>query len=101
MTTVKQQSDDGAAPSPSRRLAVLAGRWRRPLTNGLGIIAWPLLAFFVLAATFFLFGLLLPPVILGSLPGARDRHSRAGRKMESGLNRGRSTSLSSDRCSYG
>jgi hypothetical protein len=54
---------------------------------------------FVLAATFFLFGLLLPPVILGSLPGAHDRHSRE--KMESGLNRGRSTSLSSDRCSYG
>jgi hypothetical protein len=42
---------------------------------------------FVLAATFF-FGLLLPPVILGSLPGARDCHSRAGRKMESGLNGG-------------
>jgi hypothetical protein len=47
-------------------------RWRRPLTTGLGIIAWPLLAPFVLAATFFLFGLALPPVFLRSLPGARD-----------------------------
>jgi hypothetical protein len=60
-----------AAPSPSRRLAALAAvggdpdhwSWDCRLAA-----AGP----FVLAATFFLFGLALPPVILRSLPGARD-----------------------------
>jgi hypothetical protein len=53
MATVKQQADGGAVPSPERPSpAGYVTRRRRPLAIGLGLIAWPLLAFFVLAATF-------------------------------------------------
>ena len=71
MASVRQQPEGGVvhspapgSPRPVRR------RWRRPLAIGLGLLAWPLLAFFVLAATFFLVELALPPAILRSVPSA-------------------------------
>lgn len=71
MASVRQQPEGEVvhspapwSPRPVRR------RWRRPLAIGLGLLTWPLLAFFVLAATFFLVGLALPPAILRSVPSA-------------------------------
>jgi hypothetical protein len=71
MTSVKHQADGATVPSTADQSPARTGRrWRRPLAIGLGLIAWPLLAFLVLAATFFLVGLALPPAILRSLPSA-------------------------------
>jgi protein-S-isoprenylcysteine O-methyltransferase Ste14 len=71
MTSVKQPAEGGTVTSTAAQSPARTGRrWRRPLGIGLGLIAWPLLAFFVLAATFFLVGLALPPAILRSLPSA-------------------------------
>jgi CubicO group peptidase (beta-lactamase class C family) len=72
MTSVKQQAEGGTVPSSAAQSPTRTGRHlRRPLAIGLGIIAWPLLAFFVLAATFFLVGLALPVALLRSLPSAQ------------------------------
>jgi CubicO group peptidase (beta-lactamase class C family) len=72
MTSVKHEPGGAVVGSPAPQSPTPAGRRRRrPLAIGLGLIGWPLLGFFVLAATFFLFGLALPPAILRSLPSAQ------------------------------
>jgi hypothetical protein len=70
MTSVKQEPEGGVVRGPAPQSTGRAGRRPRPRAIGVGIIAWPLLAFFVLVATFFLVGLALPPAILRSLPSA-------------------------------
>ena len=72
MTSVKHEPGGAVVGSPAPQSPTPAGRRRRrPLAIGLGLIGWPLLGFFVLAATFFLLGLALPPAILRSLPSAQ------------------------------
>ena len=46
MTSVKHQPELVHSPAPWSPRPVRR-RWRRPLAIGLGLIAWPLLAFFV------------------------------------------------------
>ena len=90
MASVKQQPEGGVVHSPAPwSPRPVQRRWRQPLAIGLGLLAWPLLAFFVLAAPFFLVGLALPPAILRSPPTAEALIITAGRTVREDRRPGR------------